>query len=383
MGAGLATNFGTLLVCRFLAAAVGAPSVAVGAGSTADIFDMQEGGAIAGSFFVLMPFLGSAFGPLIGGYAVLRQGDWAWSMWVIIMIAGPAWLCSFFLRETYAKQILKKRAIVRGLEQPPKLPPRAAMKQLLLVTLLRPVHMMLFEPIVSWLSMYVAFTFGILFGFFDAFPYVFSTYYDFDLGQVGLAYIGIIVGIFLAIPTFGIIDRTFYAKSKMRVRGTGKIPPPEERLYACMFGSIALPVAMFWFGWTAKRDVHWIVPILAGVPFGWGLILLFVSLLGLEPRARRMISVEQQMSRLGSIVYLIDTYQALNAASAVAANSLLRYIMAAAFPLFSLQMYEHLGVDWASSLLGFVAIALLPIPWIFYRWGPLLRRRSSYELGNF
>ena len=80
---------------------------------------------------------------------------------------------------------------------------------------------------------------------------------------------------------------------------------------------------------------------------------------------------------------MIDAYKALNAASAIAANSLLRYMLAAAFPLFTVQMYNKLGVDWAASLLGFISVAMLPIPWILYRWGPFLRRRSAYEMGNF
>ena len=79
----------------------------------------------------------------------------------------------------------------------------------------------------------------------------------------------------------------------------------------------------------------------------------------------------------------MDAYQALNGASAVAANGLLRYGFGAAFPLFTLQMYERMGIAWASSLLGFVSIALMPLPWLLQRWGPHLRRRSAYEMGNF
>lgn len=127
-----------------------------------------------------------------------------------------------------------------------------------------------------------------------------------------------------------------------------------------MMGSIALPISLFWFGWTARHDIHWIVPLLAGMPFGWGLILLFVGITN----------------------YLLDTYLALNAASAMAANGLLRYTFAGVFPLFTVQMYEKLGVDWSGSLLAFISIGLLPIPWIFYKYGPALRKRSSYETEN-
>lgn len=86
---------------------------------------------------------------------------------------------------------------------------------------------------------------------------------------------------------------------------------------------------------------------------------------------------------MGTSIYLVDVYQALNSASAIAANNLLRYLFGAAFPLFTVQMYEKIGIGWASSLLGFLALGMLPIPWLLYKFGPYLRRRSSYETADF
>ncbi len=83
------------------------------------------------------------------------------------------------------------------------------------------------------------------------------------------------------------------------------------------------------------------------------------------------------------MAYLVEAYHALNAASAVAANGLLRYTFGAIFPLFTIQMYSKLGIAWAGSLLGFISILLLPIPWVLYKWGPYLRSKSSFEMGNF
>lgn len=77
--------------------------------------------------------------------------------------------------------------------------------------------------------------------------------------------------------------------------------------------------------------------------------------------------------------YLIDTYQALTGASAMAANGLLRYVFGAAFPLFTLQMYEKLGIGWATSLLGFITVALMPLPWVVFKYGHQLRARSTYD----
>lgn len=117
-----------------------------------------------------------------------------------------------------------------------------------------------------------------------------------------------------------------------------------------------MPIGLFWFAWTARSDIHWISPILSGLPFALGNLLIF----------------------MGAAGYLVDTYGALNGASSLAANGLLRYGFGAAFPLFTLQMYTALGVQWATSLLGFVSLGLLPIPWVLFRYGHRVRAMSKY-----
>ena len=75
--------------------------------------------------------------------------------------------------------------------------------------------------------------------------------------------------------------------------------------------------------------------------------------------------------------YLMDVYGPLGGASALSANGFARYGLAAAFPLFSIQMYENLTIGWASSLLAFVTVAMLPIPFLFYRFGKQIRSKGS------
>lgn len=82
---------------------------------------------------------------------------------------------------------------------------------------------------------------------------------------------------------------------------------------------------------------------------------------------------------LGITSYLTDCYGQF-AASALAANAVLRSLFGAVFPLFANDMYDALGVSWATSLLGFVALAMTPLPWLFYRFGPQIRAKSKYHL---
>ncbi|GMF82840.1 unnamed protein product [[Candida] boidinii] len=97
-------------------------------------------------------------------------------------------------------------------------------------------------------------------------------------------------------------------------------------------------------------------PVAAGVPFGFSLILIFFSIL----------------------TYFAMSYPPLSVASALAANNLLRYILASVFPLFTVQMYKNLNVGWASTVFGFIGVALAPVPWIFTYVGPRLRARSKF-----
>ena len=120
---------------------------------------------------------------------------------------------------------------------------------------------------------------------------------------------------------------------------------------------------------SSDPHVHWIAPILAGVPFGMGMLLVFTRSV---PRLLRC-SVAT-LSRLltfrflfsNSIIgYLIDCYL-MYAASALAANAIMRSILGAVFPLFSTYMYKNLGNAWASTLVGFLALACVPMPFVFY-----------------
>jgi DHA1 family multidrug resistance protein-like MFS transporter len=103
-----------------------------------------------------------------------------------------------------------------------------------------------------------------------------------------------------------------------------------------------------------------IVPTLSGLLTGAGIMTIFLQALN----------------------YLIDAYLVV-AASAIPANTFLRSFFGAGFPLFATAMFNNLGVDWAGSLLGFLAVAFLPIPFLFYIFGEGLRKSSSYAPTNF
>jgi DHA1 family multidrug resistance protein-like MFS transporter len=80
---------------------------------------------------------------------------------------------------------------------------------------------------------------------------------------------------------------------------------------------------------------------------------------------------------LQALNYLVDAYL-MFAASAIAGNTFLRSLAGGCFPLFARQMFDGMGIQWASTLLGCVALVLVPIPFIFYFYGGRIRSRSQY-----
>jgi DHA1 family multidrug resistance protein-like MFS transporter len=128
-----------------------------------------------------------------------------------------------------------------------------------------------------------------------------------------------------------------------RVNEDGSIRP-EDRLPAACVGAFCIPICLFWFGWASRPNVHWIVPIIGSGWFSIGAFLLFNSVLN----------------------YLPDAYPD-NAASVLAGNDLFRSSFGAGFPLFASAMYNRLGVGWASSLLAFLSVAFIPIPFVLFK----------------
>lgn len=96
---------------------------------------------------------------------------------------------------------------------------------------------------------------------------------------------------------------------------------------------------LFWIAFTTYKQVHWIVPIIASIPFGAGVYFVFTS----------------------TFTYLVTAYRPI-AASAMAGNSAMRSVFAAAFPLFAGAMYTRLGTVGATALLAGLTAIMAPLP---------------------
>lgn len=308
--------------------------------------------------FASAPCLGPTIGPIVGGFAGESIG-WRWVEGIMAIFTGVLWIFgSLTVPETYAPVLLRQRAKALSAEtghvylsilenRQGKTTPSATFKK----ALSRPWVLLFVEPIVLILSIYMAILYGTLFMFFGAFPIVYQQGRGWSQGIGGLAFVGGAVGMILGV-IYAILDNQRYARLDSAHNGQA---PPEARLPPSMLGAILLPVGLFWFAWTNFPSIHWVVSIIAGAPFGFGMVVIM----------------------LGGMNYLVDSYT-VYAASVLAANAVLRSLCGAAFPLFTSQMYNMLGIHWASSLPGFLTVACLPFPFLFYKYGEKIQMRCKY-----
>lgn len=169
--------------------------------------------------------------------------EYRWTQWSTIFLALGAYILVLPTQETHRKVLLKRKAHKLGLPSPePELAPKEAIKMLLTITLFRPIRMLFTEPIVIMYSIYNAFTFSVLFAFFEAYPYVFMGEYHFKIWQSGLTFLGIGVGVIFGAIGAILVDRLVYQKIVRKGGERWLEKGPEQRLYIGMIGDICLPI---------------------------------------------------------------------------------------------------------------------------------------------
>ena len=261
------------------------------------------------------------------------------------------------MRESYAPVLLERKAKKLRTETGnqalrSKLASNLSPMDLFKISIFRPARMLIFSPIVLALSTFMAVVYGYLYLLFTTITEVFEGIYHFSTGTVGLTYLGIGLGMLGGLFIFGIasdrILRTMSAKGEMK---------PEYRLPPMIPGAFCIPIGLFIYGWTADKHTHWIAPILGTGLVGLGLLATFMPIQ----------------------TYLIDAFT-IYAASAIAANTILRSLVGALLPLAGRKMYETLGLGWGNSLLAFIALAMCPIPWVFFKYGEWIRKNPRFQV---
>jgi hypothetical protein len=78
-------------------------------------------------------------------------------------------------------------------------------------------------------------------------------------------------------------------------------------------------------------------------------------------------------------MYIIDAYE-IYAASALTFVTVTRYLAAAGMTVVGIPFYKNVGVHWTLTILACISLLLTPIPYVLYKYGYLIRRRSKYAV---
>jgi MFS family permease len=392
----LTPTFGGMLASRFLLGVGGSTFSTMVGGILADIWETSERNT-AMVLFTGATLFGTGLGPVVSGIIAQRL-LWRWVFYVQIITSGTlVSLVTVFFKETRGSIILSKKAKavndwyaelesfgVTGMnvENEPSVmndPEKGALKnsklnihptitspivrrirfkvladeqrvsvtRMIASSLYRPVHMLFTEPVVFFFSLWISFAWAILYLQFGSIPLVFRVNHNFTLEQSGFVFTAMCVG--------GILSTILciWQESFMKRRFPAKMTSPEGRMLPTCIEAAFLPISLFWFGWTCYSGIHWIVPTAAITLATMGIFSIFLAVFN----------------------YSADTYFTFTS-SALAASGLCRNVLGGSFPLVTQQLFNGLGFQAASSLLGGIAAVLTLVPIVLVWKGPEIRTRS-------
>jgi DHA1 family multidrug resistance protein-like MFS transporter len=404
------------MICRFLAGCFGAAPIAIVGGTYVDFWETIDRG-IATAAFSGATFIGPVAGLVAGEFITKSHLGWRWTAWITLIMAVFIGIIGLLtVPETFAPVLLKRKAeklrhetknwaLHATIDETPiharsllekyfSKPWTVSIKSLFsccFETLMTSRACLVILPLTIWrishtnfvidafprthcefpscqllsentktdikkliaMTLYSSLVYSILYLIFFAYPYSFQVVRGWKSGIASLPFLGIFVGIIICSIYMAIDTKTRFQRELIRSK---KPVLPEARLPPMIIGSFILSSGLFWFAWTSDPNITWVPQVLSGIFIGCGIFLVF----------------------LPSQIYIVDTYL-LNANSALAATACARALMAAGFPLFATQMYERLGVAWATSLLAFLCVAMIPFPILFYLYGEKLRMKGKFS----
>ncbi|QKD62357.2 major facilitator superfamily domain-containing protein [Fusarium oxysporum Fo47] len=326
----LSINMPMLIIFRLLTGLAGACPLTIGPASVADCFSQEERGR-AMAIWNMPVLLGPSLGPATGAVLVI---------------------CAFVQKETHAPTLqrkkLRKLQKERDTEDFPVATPHS---QLIKRSLARPLKMLFFSPIIFGLSFLTAIAYGTLYLLFTTVSETFKTKYGI-VTNVGLIYLGFGCGQIVGLILFGMVSDPI-----LRRMARGGELKPEYRLPLMIPCSAIIPIGLLVYGWTTEYGVFWFVPVIGTFMIGFGMITVFTSV----------------------STYLVDAFPTY-AASATAANTVLRSIGGALLPLAGPKMFDAIGQGWGNTLLAGVSLAMISMIVISYRYGERLRIGAKYQL---
>jgi MFS family permease len=329
-------------------------------GVLADVWRREERG-LSVSIFTVITLLGPTLGPLLGGF-ITQYSSWRWSFWIISMLDGcVAVIAAALLRETFEPVLLQRKAKkLRVTTGNAKWRTKwedqdATFWKTMRSALVRPLILVTTQPIFQIISLYISYLFGLLYFVLATFAALWTERYHESISISGINYLSLAIGYIIGTHSCAVFQDKVY-KHLTRTRGAGTAIP-EFRLPLLVPGSLFVPIGLLWYGWSAEKHLFWVMPDLGMVIFAVGLKYCTQCLQ----------------------LYALDVYPTY-AASANAGNNMVRSLFGFAFPIIAPYLYSSLDYGYGNTVLAGIAIVIgVPSPFLLWRYGPSLRRRSPYS----
>jgi hypothetical protein len=363
-----------VVVGRLLSGFLSAIPTNVVAGSIEDMFNAKDRIWFLSLWMMLAPW-GLALGPIYSTYIIYALNWYVpcgdsravltvsrrWVFYVAAIVTGFIACLLLGIRESRPPLLLdhevrhlcqalgKETPIVVQSLNPDRIPD---LRTFFTMALFRPIYLFFTEPIVFLVSIISAIPFTLIYMFTEALPPIYQSFgmtpTHSCLPFLGLG-LGCMLGMLTRIHDYKLITSRHRQRLPLR---------PEDKLLGFMIGAPIFALGLWLFAWTippAITTVHWMVPTVALVAIGYA------------------------ATEFGSVltVYLADSYLSY-AASGFAAQTILRTILSAAFPLFAPAMFGSLGANVAASVLAAIATVFCLVPPLFARFGERIRAKSRF-----
>ncbi|RYP81035.1 hypothetical protein DL770_006025 [Monosporascus sp. CRB-9-2] len=365
----LSVNIPMLMFFRFM---LGVSTISLGGGYVADMME-PERRQRAMNVWTVGPVLAPVVGPIAGGFLSLKT-NWRWTFGLLSITVGskPAnsdvtFLtepegaivllgCFLFLPETYPPRLLHLKAarlrkatgnqLLRSKYDKGQTP-----AQLFCLSVIRPTKMLVRSPIIVIVSLFLAVAYSYMYLMFATFNNVFAETYGFNAGQTGLCYLGLGIGCLFGQYTLDLFMKRYMKKQLAENRKL----QPEDQLRPLAIAGCLLSAGLFWYGWSMEYRVHWIVPLLGTSVCGIAITFFFLAVQ----------------------TYLVEAYT-IYAASALAANTAVRCVFGVTVPLAGPPLYNRLGLGWGNSLLGLLALTVVPASVWLLKYGERIRNNPKF-----
>lgn len=355
IGLSLGQNMATIIVMRACLGLFGCVGTILVGGTFGDMFVPEER-AIPMALFAYVAILGTMGAPIYAGFIDQAIG-WRWIEGIQGLSNVPLLIVIFlFFKETRGGVTLQKRAkslrkdtgderwvSKEELEAP-------GFMDALYSSSVKAIKMLISEPVVFFFGLWISFAWFLTFLFLSVIGITFSHFKHWGEGVAGLPYISLCIGV-----TIGFLTNFLQIRKYESMRAKSKNPlPPENRLYGAMTGAVFLPIGLMIYSFTQYQWLHWIGPNVGLACISLGIFFVFESCYS----------------------YTSDCYGP-DASSAIAGQGFMRNTLGAVSPLFGNYMFLGMHSEWAGLLCSLVAFGLTLLPFVLYKFGPLIRSKSK------